>query len=614
MQLALQYAQLKTSIARAVPSSRPHMDVPVSVEEIAGYLYCSERNVKFLIRKMSEMGWIVWTPGRGRGHRSAIRFLASAEDLLLAEAKLLVEQGNLNSAMGLFQMEGLDGVVMDRFLAWLGSYFGYRGTAECGNSETLRLPMQIRVLTLDPVNVLFSRDLHFIKQAFDTLLYFNPMCGSVEPGLAHAWASNDDATEWTFYLRKRVKFHHGRELTAEDVVFTLGRLRTIGTESSPNRWLMQSVKDIRAVNRLTVRLKLHAPNYLLPHYLSSYQAAIVPADVYSAVSAADSNMLPVGTGPFRITRHDKGGVTLEAFEDYYRECAHLDRIELMYVPDDVSERRWQQLNFQMGKLNHYTRPAPAHWRRKEIMMLGSSTLVFNLRKPGPQQAAHFRQAIQLVLNRCGLIKELGLHHARPAADFLPPATPGLPPDDDQPERARALLQACGYVGEPILIICTKKNIGQVEWIQASCKAIGIPVELKVCTYEQMTNVQLLMEADVVLGGVVADDDEARCLIEMYKIGNMPTRLFATDEQRQVFDDTIAAIEADPDAERRLQRIRAMQALVSDSYAVLFLLHTTQQLVYSPHLQGITFNTIGWFDFKNIWYRTDSLEDDGALPV
>ncbi|MCY9660436.1 ABC transporter substrate-binding protein [Paenibacillus chondroitinus] len=608
MQLALQYAQLKTSVTRVLQIPHTYMDVPVSVEEIAGYLYCTERNVKILIRKMSEMGWIVWTPGRGRGHRSMIRFLVPAEDVLMAEAKIHVEQGNLNHAMSLFQMEGLDGSVMDRFLAWLGSYFGYKGNCDSGNPETLRLPMQIRVLTLDPVDVLFSRDLHFVKQAFDTLLYFNPLCGSLEPGLAHEWECNANATVWTFYLRKRVRFHHGRELTADDVVFSFNRLRSLGTEDSPNRWLLNSVKDIRAVDRLTVRMELAAPNYMLPHYVSSYQAAIVPADVYSATKVADASMLPVGTGPFRITRHDAGGVTLEAFEEYYKEGAHLDRIELLYVPDNVSDRRWQQLNFQMGKLNHYKQPAPAHWCKKEVMMLGSSTVVFNLRKNGPQQALEFRQAIQLILDRCGLIKELGLYHARPAADFLPTDSPGQGPMDHQPERARELLRECGYNGEPITMTFTLKNQPQAEWIQARCQEVGIPVILKLYTFEQMTKVPLLLEADVIIGGVVADDDEARCLIEMYKVGNLAVRVCATDEQRRVFDETIAAIENEPDRQARLERIRGMQDLVSKNFAVLFLLHTTQQLVYSPHLQGITFNTLGWFDFKNIWYHPGPVEE------
>ena len=118
----------------------------------------------------------------------------------------------------------------------------------------------------------------------------------------------------------------------------------------------------------------------------------------------------------------------------------------------------------------------------------------------------------------------------------------------------------------------------------------------------------MLEIDVIVGGVAADDDVARCLIEMYKVGSMPVRVCATDEQRQTFDDTIAAIENEPDSQARLLRIRSMQDLVSQNCAVLFLLHTTQQLVYSPHLQGITFNTLGWFDFKNIWYHPGPVEE------
>lgn len=52
--------------------------------------------------------------------------------------------------------------------------------------------------------------------------------------LAHHWESNDDGTQWVFHLRKGVRFHHKRELTAHDVVFTFNRLRN----RSMNEWLL----------------------------------------------------------------------------------------------------------------------------------------------------------------------------------------------------------------------------------------------------------------------------------------------------------------------------------------------------------------------------------------
>ncbi|MFD0694665.1 ABC transporter substrate-binding protein [Paenibacillus sp. GCM10027628] len=605
MQLALQYVQLKASLIRL--GHRANEDVPVTVEEISGYLYCTERNVKILIRKMSDLGWIVWTPGRGRGHRSAIRFLASAEELLMAEAKLYVEQGNLNSAMSLFQMEGLDIGLTDRFLAWLGDYFGYRGTQEAGAIETLRLPMHNRIETLDPAEILFSRDLHFVKQTFDTLLRYDPARGSLEPSLAHNWSCSENGSVWTFYLRKRVKFHHGRELTAADVVYSLNRLRSTGNEDSPNRWLGEKISGIHALDRLTVQVILEAPNYMFAHYVSSYPTAILPEDIYKSRSNDEISKLPVGTGPFRITRHDDGGITLEAFEDYFREGAHLDRIELLYVPELVSKRNWQQWNFHMGKLNHDTQQAPAHWRKKEVMTLGSNLLSFNLRKQGPQQDREVRRAIHLVLDRLGMIAELGLNGAIPAEGFLPPDRPRVSLKDNQPELARGLLAASGYGGQPLKLIFTHSHHREAEWIRDRCAAVGITMHLTEYTYKEMSSIDLLLEGDVLLGGVVADDDEARCLIEMYKIGNMLTRVCASDEQRQTFNDTIARIVAEPDANVRMAQIREMERLLTEEHRVLFLVHTKQQTVFSPHLKGIAVNTLGWFDFKNIWFRPEIKE-------
>jgi len=601
MQLALQYAQLKASILR--PGHPANEDVPVTVEEIAGYLFCTERNVKILIHKMSDSGWIVWTPGRGRGNRSTIRFLASVEELLLAEAKVYVEQGNLNSAMSLFQMEGLDPGLTDRFLAWLGDYFGYRPTQEAGEQDTLRLPMHNKLVTLDPSEILFSRDLHFAKQVFDTLLRYDPVRGGLEPALAHDWSCRENGRVWIFYLRKRVKFHHGREMTAADVIFSLNRLRSLGNADSPSRWLGAGIRTIRMLNRLTVQIELEAPNYMFGHYVSSYPAAIIPEDLYAA-NDSTLRMHPVGTGPFRMVRHDADGMTLEVFDDYFRERALLDRIELLYVPASISERRWQKWNFHVGRLNRDHHSAPAHWREKGVLTLGSNLLVFNMRRAGPQQEAHVREAIHLVLHRSGLIEALGLIGAHPAEGFLPSAERREGPLDNEPQKARALLAHSAYRGEPLRLVCTPSHGCEAEWIRDRCAAIGVQVLIQEYSYPEMSCTQLLQEADVILGGVVADDDEARCLIEMYKMGNMLIRAAATDAQRQRFDDTISGIVAEPDAQARMAGIRAMERLLTEEHYALFLVHTTQRTVFSPHLKGIAVNTLGWFDFKNIWFRPE----------
>jgi SgrR family transcriptional regulator len=613
MQLAMKFAELKKALLRGRPDLRK--DVPVTVEEIARHLYCTERNAKMLIRKMSDQGWIVWTPGRGRGHRSLIRFVASAEELLLQEAKACVEQGNLNGAMGLLQTEGLDPGVTERFIAWLGDFFGYKETdADGEEADTLRLPMRAPVHTLDPAELLFSRDLHIAKQVFDTLVRYDPERGRIEPHVAHSWESDEQGQVWTFYLRKGVKFHHGRELTAADVAYSLLRLRQ-SAQTSTNGWLAEDIRAVRPIGRLAVQVELRAPNWMFPHYVSSYPAAIVPEEVYADAEAsaggddngrarADVRRMPVGTGPFRVTRHDEGALTLEAFPDYFRERAHLDRVELLYVPDPLRNRHRQALTFHIGKAHHVQQPVPAHWQTLRVMTLGSSLLAFNLRKAGPQQDVRLRRAIHLALHRERMIAELGMDNAMPARGFFPPppGTPQDPLDDDRIELARQLVAASDYRGETLRLLSLVGHRPQSDWVQARCAAIGVRMDIEELSHAEAASLERLMEGDAKVSGVVADDDEARCLIEMYKMSRLSIRAYAPDELRRTFDETIADIVAEPDAAVRLERIRGMERLLTDGYRVLFLAHTTQQTVFSPDVRGISVNTLGWFDFKDIWFR------------
>lgn len=600
MQLTLQYAQLKAAVVRTRTSEQDAW--PVTVEEIAGCLYCTERNVKILLHKMAHHGWIEWTPGRGRGNRSHIRFLVSAEELLLEEAKAYVEQGNMKAAMGLFQTSGLEPIAMERFLAWLGDYFGYKQTdSDSESTETLRLPVRSTILTLDPADLFFSRDLHFAKQVFDTLIRYDAHSHTLEPQLAHFWEHDGTGALWTFYLRKGVRFHHGRELTSADVAYSFYRLRE-RPEPSTNRWLAEHMTAVRPLGRYIVQVELEAPNFMFPHYISSYPMAIVPEDAYRTRTGAETERHPVGTGPFRVVRHDEGTLILEAFADYFRERAHMDRIELLYVPRDLLDPRLQPM-FHMGKSNHYRYPVPKHWQTVQVMTLGSTLLAFNMLRHGPHQDVRFREAVHLVLDRRRMIDELRFEDAIPAAGFLPPAARiGAAPDDCRPEDARRLVEASGYRGETLRLLSIEGHRDLGDWVRDRCADIGVRVEVSDLSYQAAQRSNALPEADCMIGGVVADDDEARCLIEMYKMGTLVIRSYAPDDLRRTFDETIAGIAADPDAEARLAAIRGMEKLLTDDFRVLFLAHKTLKTVFSPNVQGVAVNTLGWFDFKDMWFK------------
>jgi len=77
--------------------------------------------------------------------------------------------------------------------------------------------------TLDPALIADSYGRAVAQQIFDGLVSFDETL-AITPALAEFWRASRDGLTWTFTLRKGVRFHHGRELTADDVVYSLTRL------------------------------------------------------------------------------------------------------------------------------------------------------------------------------------------------------------------------------------------------------------------------------------------------------------------------------------------------------------------------------------------------------
>ena len=88
---------------------------------------------------------------------------------------------------------------------------------------TLKVGMLADHTTLDPPLVVGVPDLSIIVHAYDNLAMRNPDL-SIQPMLAESWDISADATQWTFNLRQGVTFRHGKEFTAEDVVYSMNRL------------------------------------------------------------------------------------------------------------------------------------------------------------------------------------------------------------------------------------------------------------------------------------------------------------------------------------------------------------------------------------------------------
>jgi peptide/nickel transport system substrate-binding protein len=135
-----------------------------------------------------------------------------------------------------------------------------------GHAATLRWGAQNDILTLDPHSQNHATTHGLLQHTYEGLVRYTKDF-KVEPCLATSW-QQVSPTQWRFNLRKNVKFHDGSPLTADDVVFSYGRIiQPQGT----NQIYVSGVKEVKKVDDYTVDMILAGPNPVLLRLLVDFR-------------------------------------------------------------------------------------------------------------------------------------------------------------------------------------------------------------------------------------------------------------------------------------------------------------------------------------------------------
>ncbi|MGQ0567943.1 MAG: ABC transporter substrate-binding protein [Armatimonadota bacterium] len=205
---------------------------------------------------------------------------------------------------------------------------------------TLRLGMQTDPVGLDPHLSTATATRNMMEHVYDTLVFYSAS-GRFTPGLAESWTTSQDGLTWTFTVRRNAKFHNGRPFVADDVVYTINRIKDPKTRS-PRAGDFADVDSVTAADPHTVVFKLKKPFAPLIAKLSnSLSAAIVPREVIE--KDGDLNTTPTGTGPFRFVGYTpQQRLILVRSGDYWetdaggRRLPYLDRLEFVFFPDAIA--------------------------------------------------------------------------------------------------------------------------------------------------------------------------------------------------------------------------------------------------------------------------------------
>lgn len=170
---------------------------------------------------------------------------------------------------------------------------------------------------LDPAKS-YSNDSAVVSNCYETLTFYNPPGSDtiLSPKLATSWETNDDATEWTFYLREGVTFHDGEPFNAEAVKHSVEKTKELGIGAA---YIWASVEEIEVVDDYTVKFKLSYPTPLDLAASSGYAAWMYSPKAYEA---HDSDWFNAGncagTGPYTIESWERGSrLVMTRNEDYW---------------------------------------------------------------------------------------------------------------------------------------------------------------------------------------------------------------------------------------------------------------------------------------------------------
>jgi peptide/nickel transport system substrate-binding protein len=305
----------------------------------------------------------------------------------------------------------------------------------------------------------------------------------IAPGLAESVESSTDAMTWTVKLRKGVTFHNGKDVTAEDVLFSLRRVADPKKPTSAGVALAPIIDfdGTKKSDESTVIIKLKSPYAVLEYLLAEYTLGIVPAD-YDPKN-------PVGTAAFKYKSFTPGkNSVFTRYDDYWGDKAFVDELHIQDFPDPSAQVNALQAG-QVQTIDNlpYNLIKTLKGQGGQILESKSGAWVpFTMRVDAkPFSDNRVRQAMRLICDRKQMIDNALSGYGRLGNDLYAPFdvayAKDLPQREQDIEQAKSLLKQAGQEGLQVQLF-TGDDIGSVApatatlFVQQAKKA-GVDVKV-----------------------------------------------------------------------------------------------------------------------------------------
>ena len=434
----------------------------------------------------------------------------------------------------------------------------------------------------------------------------------VVPELAESLEHPDELTYVT-KLRRGVRFHNGRELTAEDVAYTFRSL--IDPKFRGRTGAYTNVRAVDILDPYTVAFRLKTP-------FASFPINLVMGIVQAGSGTANSRT-PIGTGPYKLVAFKPDDrLVLTRFDGYFEGAAKNTGVILKVVPDDTM----RGLELRKGTTDLIVNDVSPDivWQMQREGRLQIATgpgsdyayIALNMRDPSLKYL-NVRLAIGYAIDRDAIVQYLRRGFAAPAIGILPPMSWAFRPQvftfRYDPAEAKRLLDAAGF-RDPDgdgprmrLSLSLKTSTSEVYRIQAAAiqqdlARVGIALDIR--SQEFAT-----LQSDMVKGNFqmytaqfvgVTDPDMLRRVFHSSQVplAGFNRVHYVNGEVDRLIDAASAAV----DDEQRRAFYGQVQELVARDVPYIPLWYKTNVAVFQPDIHGVRLSPIADFTFLKDVFR------------
>ncbi len=483
------------------------------------------------------------------------------------------------------------------------------GAADDSRSQTLIVAMSSDIVTLDPSAQNDSYSANAMTQIYEGLVHMTPG-NEVVPSLAERYEISPDGLEYTFYIKRNVKFHNGEELKAEDVIFSFKR--AFVSPAVAHIFSAIDADSLTAVDDYTVKFKMKMNYSGILMALCHTAADIVNK---KAVEAAgdDYSKNPIGTGPYKfVSRTNSYNLILERFEDFHGEKPYYKNIEFRIIPEATN----RMIELESGGADIVYDISPNDLDRfegnSEIQLIRSFDYLtqymgMNCSK-APLDDVRVRKAIACAVDTDQIVKAVWKGLGTTATGPYAPAIPysisrELQPIKRDVEKAKKLLAEAGYADGLKLRLSTNERQERIDMaviMKEQLKEVGIELNIEVMEWSKY--LELLESGNQELFEIGWSSDTPDPDMVVYPCFHSSSKgpggnfVFLSDPE---VDDLIMQGRAALDGPERAEIYHKIQRRIMDLCPAIFQYNGELAAGIKANLTGLTLSPLGHHYLGNV---------------